>query len=110
MSITMDRKVEVYFSSLSFPARKITKEENDMMLYFGNRWESLTAEMKDELIDDWFVNKDARTKYEEATSETPEYPLSFPKLMVPSGEKIMVDETDVRVYKYICISVMLRFI
>ncbi|XP_041355169.1 uncharacterized protein C1orf198 homolog [Gigantopelta aegis] len=95
----MDRKVTAYFSSLSFPSRKITKEEHALMLYFGNTWDSLTPESKDELTDDWFVDKDSRRKYEEEASETPEYPSSFPKLMIPSGEKIMVDETDLRTWR-----------
>ena len=94
----MDDTAFTYFSKINPLARKIVRDQLILRDALGDDWNNLEWRKQEELIDDFFVDISVREKFANvAKSDT--YPVSFPKLKVETGEKIVVDfENDVSVY------------
>lgn len=86
--------VTAYFAWHKFPGNRAFRQSEDIKSYLGNRWNSLSVDEQEEIIDDYFVDTEIRRQYQDEASAS-DFPPSFPKLMIPNGEKIMVDENDV---------------
>jgi hypothetical protein len=59
----------------------------------ADRWSAMNIKEKEEALDDYFVNPDVRSTYRDACSKE-SYPESFPRLIISSGEKIIIDENN----------------
>ena len=93
----MDERSVSYLSSVNPLARKIIKDERCLKNALKGRWNELSWQEQEELIDDFLVDNTIRQRYAE-TEKLHSYPKSFPKLHVDTGEKIVVDfENDVSI-------------
>ncbi|XP_071080524.1 uncharacterized protein [Haliotis cracherodii] len=90
--------VTAYFAWHKFPGNRTFRQSEDIKSYLGNRWNSLSVDEQEEIIDDYFVDTEIRRQYQDEASAS-DFPPSFPKLMIPNGEKIMVDENDLRTWR-----------
>lgn len=93
----MDEATTSYFSSINPLSRKFIRDAEAAKNILSADWDQLKTEEQDRALDDFFVGHSVREKYV-AISELHEqkYPVSFPKLRINHGEKIIVDmESDV---------------
>ncbi|KAK3580873.1 hypothetical protein CHS0354_032935 [Potamilus streckersoni] len=90
----MEKVALSYFSSINPLARKILKDESDLIETIGEEWDKFTFVEKESILDDFFVDVIVRQKYA-VVEKKDSYPLSFPRLKIESGEKIIVNfESD----------------
>ncbi|KAL3873193.1 hypothetical protein ACJMK2_036339 [Sinanodonta woodiana] len=90
----MEKVALSYFSSINPLARKILKDESDLIETIGEEWEKFTLDEKECILDDYFVDVNVRQKYA-VVEKKDSYPPSFPRLKIESGEKIIVNfESD----------------
>ena len=88
-----------YFSSLTHISRKIALQEKSLIKYLGNKWTEYSPEEKEEILDDLCVPHFIRDEQPPVADDEDgiDRPVScWPTLKLPSGEKIIVDENDVR--------------
>jgi len=76
-----------YFSSLNPLSKKILAEQEVLRNTPG--WDNHSREEQDLMIDEYFIGQDIKEKY--GISSDDNLPTSFPKHLVNSGEKIVVD-------------------
>jgi len=79
-----------YFASLNPLAKKICQEQELIRKSCGDSWSNLSREEQDNVYNKHFIGEDVESQYR-GGSQSDEYPSSFPKLLVNSGEKIVVD-------------------
>ncbi|XP_067681503.1 uncharacterized protein C1orf198 homolog isoform X2 [Haliotis asinina] len=91
-------EVTAYFAWHKFPGNRTYRQTESLKSYLGDRWNNLSIDEQEEIIDDYFVDSEIRHHYRNEASAS-EFPPSFPKLMIPNGEKIMVDENDLRTWR-----------
>lgn len=86
-----------YFSSINPLAKKIVSETQLAKNVLKDDWDGLDWRKKEEALDNFFVDRNVREKYNSCTKEH-HYAVSFPKLFIQSGEKIIVDmDSDVSI-------------
>ena len=86
-----------YFSSLTHISRKIALQEKSLIKYLGNKWTEYSPEHKEEILDDLCVPHFVRDEQRVVADDEDDRHVScWPTLKLPSGEKIIVDENDVR--------------
>ena len=88
-----------YFSSLTHISRKIASQEKSLIKYLGNKWTEYSPEHQEEILDDLCVPHFIRDDHQPTVADDEDDGTSscWPTLKLPSGEKIIVDENDVRV-------------
>ncbi|KAK6182767.1 hypothetical protein SNE40_010378 [Patella caerulea] len=86
----METEYVPYILSSHYTARKVMKYEKDICNFLGEKWNQLSFQEKEQLIDDFVVDNDVRELYS-TSDETIETVSSFPKLVIKTGEKIVVD-------------------
>ncbi|KAL5008075.1 hypothetical protein ScPMuIL_013656 [Solemya velum] len=86
----MNEKIFGYFSDLNPIAKRIIQQQEQLKCLYGSDWDKLDWGQQDELIDDFIVDTEIREKYRTVT-KTQSYPSSFPRLVLQTGEKIVVD-------------------
>lgn len=94
-----------YFSSLTHISRKIALQEKSLIKYLGNKWTEYSPEEKEEILDDLCVPHFIRDEQPPVADDEDGIgrPVScWPTLKLPSGEKIIVDENDVRGFCFFC--------
>lgn len=79
-----------YFASINPLARKIVHETRLAKHILNEEWGELEWKKQEEALDDFFVDRSVREKYISSTKDN-HYAMSFPKLYIQSGEKIIVD-------------------
>lgn len=87
----MESKVLSYFSSINPLAKRLIEDQKSVKdRYQTGEWERLSPSEQEAELDVYLIPQDYRDKYSrhEADDAVPE---SFPKLSIPSGEKIIVD-------------------
>ncbi|KAK3093470.1 hypothetical protein FSP39_016138 [Pinctada imbricata] len=89
----MDTKAMVYFSSMNPLARKFVSDSQMVEKILGDKWEKFDVNEKEEVLDDFFVRPEVRQKYDSQEKKY-NYPESFPKLNIQSGEKIVIDDAN----------------
>ena len=89
----MDSATLKYFSSINPLTKRVL---NDVMLVeelLADRWSSMNLKERDAVLDDYFVKPDVRQVYQNVDG-IDEYPESFPRLGISSGQKIIIDENN----------------
>lgn len=91
----MEAKTIEYFSSLNPLAKKVIGDVQLVEQMLGEEWEGMDWRRQEDIMDDFFVDPNTRKKYQDQRKLN-EYQKSFPKLIIQSGEKIVVEmENDV---------------
>ena len=86
----LESRVQEYFSSLSCVSKNFIAIENYLQEVYGDKWDTLSEEEKETIFDDFIIPRSIAEKYNDDTKNLPEV---FPKLKVPCGEKIVVEES-----------------
>ncbi|XP_060077889.1 uncharacterized protein C1orf198 homolog [Ylistrum balloti] len=86
----MEDTALAYFASVNPLSKKIVHETRLAKNILNEEWGGLNWKKQEEALDDFFVDRNVREKYiSDAKDNT--YAVSFPKLHIQSGEKIIVD-------------------
>jgi hypothetical protein len=93
-----DLQALAYFLSLTHISRKVALQEKSLIKYLGNKWTEYSPEQKEELLNDLCVPHFIRDEQPSsaADKDDDDLPNCWPTLKLACGEKIIVDETDVR--------------
>ncbi|OWF37616.1 hypothetical protein KP79_PYT10425 [Mizuhopecten yessoensis] len=86
----MEEKALAYFASVNPLAKKVIHETQLAKNILNEEWDGLDWKKQEEALDAFFVDRSVREKYVTNTKDN-HYAVSFPKLFVQSGEKIIVD-------------------
>lgn len=88
-----------YFSSINHICKKVAIQEKSLIKYLGNKWTEYTPQQQEQLLDDLCVPHSFRKEQPPVADddEGSKVLSCWPTLKLPSGEKIIVDETDVSI-------------
>ncbi|XP_033734583.1 uncharacterized protein C1orf198 homolog [Pecten maximus] len=86
----MEDKALAYFASINPLSKKIVHETQIAKNILNEEWNELEWKKQEEALDDFFVDRSVREKYVSGAKDS-HYGISFPKLYIQSGEKIIVD-------------------
>lgn len=89
----MDSATMDYFSSINPLTKRVVSDVLLVEELLGDRWRAMNLMEKETTLDDYFVKPDVRRVYQDV-DKIEEYPQSFPRLAISSGEKIIVDENN----------------
>uniref|UniRef100_V9L3V2 DUF4706 domain-containing protein n=1 Tax=Callorhinchus milii TaxID=7868 RepID=V9L3V2_CALMI len=84
----LEQKKFEYFSSISPMARKIMLERQKIKERYGPQWERLEPKEQEEIIDNWLVDPQIRTRYALHRIQR-EDTVCFPTLQLQTGQKVV---------------------
>lgn len=97
----MEEKALAYFSGINPLANKILEDCKKVELECESEWENWDLAKREEMLDDFLVHSFVKDRYRDQDSS--EKDVSFPKLVLPCGEKIIVDfDNDVSSAHSVC--------
>jgi hypothetical protein len=88
--MSLEAEVDEYFSSLSCLSKTFIALENELRDTYGDQWDAMPEDEREQIFDELVIPQHVIDLYPDANKE--KLPEVFPKLKVPCGEKIMVDE------------------
>ncbi|XP_078413541.1 uncharacterized protein C1orf198 homolog [Cetorhinus maximus] len=84
----LEQKKFEYFSSISPMARRIMLERQKIREKYGPRWERLEPRQQEEIIDNWIVDPQIRSRYNLHRSQREET-VCYPRLQLQTGQKVV---------------------
>ncbi|XP_014666421.1 PREDICTED: uncharacterized protein C1orf198 homolog isoform X2 [Priapulus caudatus] len=90
---TREERFRDYFSSINPIARKIINDQEQVKSKYGDAWQTLSIHEQDEIINNNLINAHGKQCGDDGSPTTP-YPPSFPKLVLSTGNRVVVDVAD----------------
>ncbi|GCC31527.1 uncharacterized protein C1orf198 homolog isoform X1 [Chiloscyllium punctatum] len=84
----LEQKKFEYFSSISPMARRIMLERQKIREKYGPRWDRLEPREQEEIIDNWMVDPQIRSRYNLHRSQREET-VCYPRLQLQTGQKVV---------------------
>ncbi|XP_072122089.1 uncharacterized protein C1orf198 homolog isoform X1 [Mobula birostris] len=84
----LEQKKFEYFSSISPMARKIMLEKQKIRERYGPRWDSLAPREQEDIIDNWMVEPQIRSRYS-LHRVTRDEMVCYPRLQLQTGQKVV---------------------
>ncbi|XP_020392890.1 uncharacterized protein C1orf198 homolog [Rhincodon typus] len=84
----LEQKKFEYFSSISPMARRIMLERQKIREKYGPRWDTLEPREQEEIIDNWMVDPQIRSRYNLHRSQREET-VCYPRLQLQTGQKVV---------------------
>ncbi|XP_072369105.1 uncharacterized protein C1orf198 homolog [Scyliorhinus torazame] len=84
----LEQKKFDYFASISPMARRIMLERQKIREKYGPRWERLEPREQEEIIDNWMVEPQIRSRYN-LHRDQKEETVSYPRLQLQTGQKVV---------------------
>lgn len=91
----MEKKFSAYFASVNHLSKKIISDREQIKSKYGESWYSLSEKERDEIFNNNLINAVVGHQYDNYERQTAfDIPETFPKLVLQTGDRLMVDVGD----------------